>query len=162
MKWLFEVHADHPSLKRVDELQLTEVEKNDFVAELKDAGYENIKAEKDLHFEAGDEIEITSFMYEDTFSDEAKNLIWGILVQKAANCNLDLKGLTPDKVDEKMTCNLFPLRLKLVSERIDRYRVVLFAEWIISDINATKQIKCTTNIYGLRKLGLKFIDPECE
>lgn len=63
MQWLYDVHGDHPIGKRVDESQLTEVEKNDLVAELKKLNYENIEVNKDIYFEDGDQIDITSHEY---------------------------------------------------------------------------------------------------
>ena len=104
MQWLYDVHGDHPIFKRVDELQLNEVEKNDIVAELKKLNYDNIEINKDIYFEAGDEIDITSSMYEDNKDEEAKRLIFSILFDKANNLNIrDLGvdvGYDSDKLEE--------------------------------------------------------------
>ena len=70
MQNLYDVHADHPVLRRIDEIGLTPVEKNDLVAELKVANYENIKTIYMPYFEDGDEIEITSFMYQNLTEEQ--------------------------------------------------------------------------------------------
>ena len=161
MQWLYDVHGDHPIFKRVDELQLNEVEKNDIVAELKKLNYDNIEINKDIYFEAGDEIDITSSMYEDNKDEEAKRLIFSILFDKANNLNIrDLGvdvGYDSDKLEEAYVYQLMPLKLTLKAERADRKSVYLHAEWHIGNGKIKK-----TNIYGLSNMGFKFIEPESE
>lgn len=160
MQWLYDVHGDHP-IKRVDELQLTEVEKNDIVAELKKLNYDNIEINKDIYFEAGDEIDITSSMYEDNKDEEAKRLIFSILFDKANNLNIrDLGvdvGYDSDKLEEAYVYQLMPLKVTLKAERADRKSVYLHAEWHIGNGKIKK-----TNTYGLSNMGFKFIEPESE
>jgi len=160
MQWLYDVHGDHPVLKRIDELQLTEVDKNDLVAELKRLSYENIEVNKDIYFEDGDEIDITSHMYQENKNEEAVRLLFNVLSNKANNLRID--GIydwdkDPNKIEESHVYQLCPLRVTIKAIRVDRKTVSLQGEWEIG--NGKTQI---TNIYGLRKMGFKFIGPENE
>lgn len=161
MQWLYDVHGDHPVLKRVDELQLTEVEKNDLVAELKKLNYDNIELNKDIYFEAGDEIVIPSQAFEDNKDDDAERLLFSVMMDKASNLGMhdlgDDVGYDPKKLKEAYVYQLMPLKVSLKAGRMDRKRVYLQAEWDIGN-GDTKP----TNIYALRNMGYKFIEPESE
>jgi len=160
MQNLYDVHADHPVLKRIDEIGLTPVEKNDLVAELEEANYENIKVVTyKPHFEDGDEITITSFMYQDEkLNEESKRLLQLILQRKAEVIGLPIPLLPHELENEDaMVYRFFPLKVTLRATRADRKRVFLQGEWQTG--NGTTQ---NTNIYGLRKMGFNFIDPESE
>jgi hypothetical protein len=169
MQWLYDVHGDHPVLKRVDELQLTEVEKNDLVAELKKFNYDNIEVNKDIYLEDGDEIDITSHTVLSNKNEEAKRLLFSIIIDKASNLGMhdlgnddmhdlgDDVGYDPDKLEEAYIYQLCPLKLTLNAVRADRKRVYLQAEW---DVGNGK--KRGTNLYGLQDIGFKFIEPESE
>lgn len=66
-------------------------------------------------------------------------------------------GYDANKLEEAYTYQLCPLRLTLKSVRADRQNIYLQAEWDIGNGKIH-----TTNIYGLRKMGYKFIEPESE
>lgn len=156
MQWLYDVHGDHPIGKRVDESQLTEVEKNDLVAELKKLNYENIEVNKDIYFEDGDQIDITSHEYLNNNNKEGESLLFSVIMSKARNLGIhDLgsdTGYDANKLEEAYIYQLCPLRLTLKSVRADRQNIYLQAEWDIGNGKIH-----TTNIYGLRKMGYKFI-----
>jgi hypothetical protein len=161
MQNLYDVHADHPIAKRIDEIGLTPVERNDLVAELKEANYENIKVTYKPHFEDGDEIEITSSMYESLTADQrdAKSIIHHILQRKAKLIGLPTPLFRHEiEGEEAMVYRFFPLKVTLRATREDRYMVYLQGEWEIGNGNTH-----TTNIYGLRNMGwFGFIEPESE
>jgi hypothetical protein len=158
MQNLYDVHADHPVLRRIDEIGLTPVEKNDLVAELEEANYENIKVTFMPHFEDGDEIDITSFMYQELTEEqsEAKNLLISVLQRKAEVIGLPTPLFSHElENEESIVYRFFPLKVTLRATRADRKRVYLQGEWQTG--NGTT---CKTNIYGLRKMGFKFKEPE--
>lgn len=153
MKTLYDVRADHPIGKRIDELRLTAQEKNDLVAELETAGYEfkDIAVESHNYYEAGDEIKITAQdMIRLMENDEFYRTINHIIEQKAKNKGLDLVTTSKD--------NLFPLTGTLKSMRVNRTFGHLIIEWDIGDDpdGMWKQ----TNVYFMEKMGYRFIQPE--
>ena len=157
MQDLYDVHADHSVLRRIDEIGLTPVEKNDLISELEKANYENIKVTYMPHFEDGDEIDITSFMYQELTEDEneAKSLLYHVLERKAAVIGLPTPLFSNE--EEEMVFRFFPLKVTLRATRADRTRVYLEGEWQTGNGTTYK-----TNINGLRKMGFKFVEPESE
>jgi hypothetical protein len=151
MKTLYEVHGNHPVAKRIDEYRLTEVDKNDIVAELDEAGYDDVHVDSHEYYEDGDEIVIThdTYMAKMGNDDEAYRLIGYILEQKAKNHNVSILKRV-----------LFPLKAKLKALRLDRTMGQLVAEWGIGEDKDGCDPWKTTNVYHLEKLGLKFIHPE--
>jgi hypothetical protein len=139
MKTLYDVTANHPVAKRIDELRLTAQEKNDLVAELEQAGYEpEINVEAHNYYEDGDEILITEEMY-DSASKSFKEQV------------------------DYMFEGVFPLKGKISSERQDRCMGQLVITWEnLSDKWGMK----TTNVYWLSHktngIGFRFIEPEYE
>jgi len=136
MQNLFEVHGDHPTLKRADEYKLTEVESNDLMAELAGFGYENLMRYQDTFFEEGDEILITEKMYNDA------------------------DKFTKETIDYMFT-KQFPIKGKVTSERINRFCGDLVIEW--ENVSEEWGSSNTTNTNWLSNkdhgFGMSFIQP---
>ena len=158
MKHLWEVKADHPIAKRVDEYALMETEKNDLVAELESMGYENIEANVFPHFEDGDTLEIGSSSIQSCHeNDDAKNLLNHILYIKGEELGLISEIRYHEKIEDDLIYKICPLKLTIKATRTDRFRTFLQAEWETGNGKTF-----TTNIYGLRKMGFRFLEPESE
>lgn len=151
MKTLYDVTANHPVAKRIDELRLTEVDKNDLVAELIQAGYEVVDIDVKGYncYEEGDEILITKEIY-DNGSDRGRELIRSMF--------------GTDKFIKDVGCNfdqLLPFKGTISAERMDRFMGQLVIEWQGTILKGRK-----TNTHWLENkidgMGLHFIHPEFE
>jgi len=152
MKTLYNVQANHPIGKRIDEYKLTFEEKNDLIGELVKAGYEfgDITVTSNNYYEAGDEIEITAQdMKRLMVNDEFYRTINYIIEQKAKNKGLDFRA------NKEI---LFPLKGTLKPMRVNREFGHLIIEWDIGD--NPESMWRQTNVYFMEKMGYKFIQPE--
>lgn len=154
MKTLYDVTANHPVGKRIDEHRLTAQEKNDLVAELEKAGYEfkDIDVKSHNYYEDGDEILITKEQY-DSAPDIFKEQV-----------NYMFKKCRTEMLRKKTRASLrFPLKGKISSERNDRFMGQLIITW--ENIPEENHMKIT-NVYWLSHksngIGFKFIEPEFE
>lgn len=140
MQNLFEVHGDHPTLRRVDEYRMIEVESNDLMAELAGHGYENLMRYSDTFYEEGDEILITEKMYDDS-CDMAKEQV------------------------DYMFKKQFPIKGVVKTERINRCFGDLIVEWEnMSDDWGSGNTTTNTHWLSHEEHGFKmnFIQPEFE
>jgi hypothetical protein len=143
MQTLFEVQGNHPVLKRVDEHRLTEVEKNDLVAELKKSGYEEPTVFPKIYLEDGDSIYITKKMYDLACTKAKENIYY-------------MFDGSRGKFDKP-----FPFIGKISAKRFDRFMGRLIITW-----EGAKEGLEVTNTHWLADpiegLGLLFIQPEFE
>lgn len=150
MQTLYEVRANHPIAKRVDELRLTAQEKNDLVAELERAGYEfkDIDVKSHNYYEDGDTITITKSDYENG-SDRGRELIRYMLEEKWLESLLEGDG------------NAVLLYGEISSKRMDRFMGQLVIDWKSPGMNEDWK---TTNTHWLENnidgMGFHFIQPE--
>jgi len=155
MQTLYEVRANHPIAKRIDETRLTAQEKNDLVAELEKAGYEfkDIDVQSHNYYEDGDEIVITKRDY-DNGSDRGRELIRYMNSNEKLDLRSFLANLQPDEVI---------MIGKISSQRMNRFMGQLVIEWKGQGL---KEDWKTTNTHWLENtidgMGLRFIHPEFE
>lgn len=161
MQTLFNVDACHPVAKRVIEYKLTEVEKNDLLAELTEAGYEDIEVRHHDYYEDGDEITITKefvianseFVIANS-EDEFFRMMTYIAEEKAKNQGIDMLDINKDA--------MFPLTGKIKALRMNRTFGHLIITWDIGESHDGCDRFKETNVYFLEKVGLRFIQPEFE
>lgn len=160
MQTLYDVRANHPVAKRVDELKLTEVDMNDLVAELRSAGYldEDIDIDSNTYFEDGDIIYITAkFVIDNSEKGDFFRLMTYISEQKAKN--------TTDMSEDPLFIDkdsMFPLKGTLKNLRLDRSFAHLIVSWDIGDpVDGIDQWQ-QTNVHALEQVGFKFIQPNFE
>ena len=153
MQTLYDVTANHPVARRIDEYRLTAQEKNDLVAELEQAGYEfkDIDVKSHNYYEDGNEILITKEQYDnapDIFKEQV-NYMFKHEIKAGTVC-----------LHQKIN---FPLKGKISSERNDRFMGQLIITW--EDIPEENHMKIT-NVYWLSHkvngIGFKFLEPEFE
>ena len=155
MQKLYKVDACHPVAKRIIESKLTEVERNDLVAELTEAGYEDIQVTENVYYKDGDTIEITrQFIMDNMKNDEFFRLIEYIVEQKAKNLGVDLLDVGKDA--------LLPLKGTLKNLRINRTFGHVIVSWDIGDDPDGCDRWQQTNVHALEKVGFKFLQPDFE
>lgn len=145
MQTLYDVRANHPVARRIDELRLTAQEKNDLVAELEQAGYEfkDIDVKSHNYYEDGDTITITKEIY-DNGSDRSREI---------------LRSMYHDNFN--YFDRPFSITGKISFKRLDRFMGQLVIEWEGTILKGRE-----TNTYWLENsadgMGLHFIHPEIE
>lgn len=158
MQTLYDVRANHPVAKRIDEFRLTKVEMNDLVAELRSAGYldENIDIDSNTYYEDGDEIEITAkFVIDNSEKGDFFRLMTYISEQKAKN--------TTDVSEDPLFIDkdsMFPLKGTLKNLRLDRCFAHLIVSWDIGNNPDGSDFWQETNVNALENAGFKFIQPD--